>query len=156
MSNQNNLTLENQILMAITSSEIEKCIPVLQELRPKLHDKETFIDRLMRQKEEGYILAFLKEEEEVCACIGFRIFETLAWGKILYIDDFITREKSRKKGFGKQLLDYAIEQARLEKCDEVHLDSGHHRHDAHRFYLQAGFFINSHHFALPLKSVAEG
>lgn len=84
------------------------------------------------------------------ACMGFRIFETLSWGKILYIDDLITKEKSRKKGFGRVLLEYAIEQGRFHNCSEIHLDSGFHRYDAHRLYLNMGFTLHCHHLSLVL------
>jgi GNAT superfamily N-acetyltransferase len=144
------LTVNNQVLLATTPSDIASCFSVIVELRPKCTDKEEFVAQILRQQSQGYIFSFIKDEEEVGACMGFRILETLGWGKILYIDDLITREKSRKKGLGTLLLDYAIEQGRLEKCSEVHLDTGHHRHDAHRLYLNSGFTLTCHHLALTL------
>ena len=113
-----------------TTDEIAEGFSVFQELRIKLKDRQAFVDQVQRQMKEGYIFCYLLEENEAVACMGYRIFETFGWGKLLYIDDLITREKSRKRGFAKVLLDYAIEQARQENCAEVHLDSGHHRHDA--------------------------
>jgi hypothetical protein len=53
---------------------------------------------------------------------------------------------------GGQLLKWVIEQAKEEQCDQVHLDSGPHRHEAHKLYLNHGFKIIGHHFALILKS----
>ena len=138
----------SQILRAQTRDEIESCCVTLQELRPHCKSKEALTDQIERQIKEGYTLFYLLDGEEVASCIGFRIFETLAWGKILYIDDLITREKSRKKGFGRELLTHAIEYGRLENCDQIHLDSGHHRFDAHRLYLNSGFKITCHHFVL--------
>jgi len=137
-------------MLANTSAEIESCFAVMQELRPELQDKEAFVAQMERQKKEGYLLFYLRDEEEVGACMGFRIFETLAWGKILYIDDLITRKKSRKKGLAKRLLDYAIQQGSSEKCAEIHLDSGYQRHDAHRLYLNCGFKLLCHHFSLTI------
>lgn len=139
-----------QILIAQTRAEIESCFCVLQELRPKIDDKKAFIDQIERQIKEGYALVYTLDEDEVGACMGFRMFETLAWGKILYIDDLITREKSRKKGLGAFLISYAIEQGRSQHCNEIHLDSGFARFDAHRLYLNKGFKLYCHHFALAL------
>ena len=45
------------------------------------------------------------------------------------------------------------ERARLEKekgFELITLDSGHHRHTAHRLYLNKGFEIKSHHFVKKL------
>ena len=45
---------------------------------------------------------------------------------------------------------HIIDMARKENLDAIHLDSGHTRFDAHRLYLNMGFKIVSHHFALQL------
>jgi GNAT superfamily N-acetyltransferase len=135
------------IMPAKTPAEIGGCFAVIQELRPRLKDKEAFIAQIKRQIQEGYMFVFMQEGSETVACMGFRMFETLPWGKILYIDDLVTREKSRKKGYAETLIAYAVDQGRIHHCQEIHLDSGHHRHDAHRFYLNQGFTLYCHHFA---------
>lgn len=136
-----------EILLASTPKDIAICFPLIQELRPKYSDKTAFVEQILRQNKQGYSLSYIKEGDEAAACVGFRVIETLTWGKILYIDDLVTREKSRKQGYGKILLNYAIEHGRQEKCSEVHLDSGHHRHDAHRLYLKEQFTLACHHFS---------
>ncbi|HEX5169461.1 MAG TPA: GNAT family N-acetyltransferase, partial [Cyclobacteriaceae bacterium] len=65
-------------------------------------------------------------------------------------DDLSTLPDHRKKGYGKMLLEYIIQLARAENLDAIHLDSGHTRFDAHRLYLNLGFKIVAHHFALVL------
>lgn len=144
------LETTKSIVIAQTPTDIASCYLVFQELRPKIKDRNAFVSQIERQNREGYILAYTQDGPETAACMGYRVFETLAWGKILYIDDLITREKSRKKGFGRLLLDYAVEQGRFNQCKEVHLDSGHYRYDAHRLYLNRGFTLYCHHFALNL------
>jgi predicted GNAT family N-acyltransferase len=61
-----------------------------------------------------------------------------------------TNGETRKSGYGGRLLKWTIEQAKLAQCDQVHLDSGPQRHDAHRLYLNHGFRIIGSHFALEL------
>ena len=139
--------MEKHVILADTEDHIASCFAVIQELRPHKVDKQAFIDQILMQQSQGYRLVYLQEDNETAACMGYRVFNTLGWGKILYVDDLITRVKSRKNGFAKILLDFAFEQAKLENCDEVHLDSGHHRFDAHRFYLNTGFKLNCHHFS---------
>lgn len=38
-------------------------------------------------------------------------------------------------GFGGALMDWILEQGSELECDEVHVDTGFHRHEAHRLYL---------------------
>ena len=86
----------------------------------------------MQQQKEGYEIIAIEEQEGLVSCIGFRFLTTLAWGKILYINDLITKEKNRGKGYGKILLDDVIQIARERLCQEVHLDTGYARHAAHK------------------------
>lgn len=64
------------------------------QLRPHL-EESVFAKQVLRQIDQGYRLVCLEENEEVQALAGFRIIEFLAWGRVLYIDDLITDEKSR-------------------------------------------------------------
>ena len=131
--------------------QIRMCYKIMRQLRPHLTGKVAFVEQVQRQLAEGYHLAYLQEGEELKALAGFRFLEFLAWGKVLYIDDLITDTETRKNGHGGKLLKWVIEQAKEAKCDQVHLDSGPQRHDAHRLYLNHGFKIIGHHFALDFK-----
>ena len=133
-----------------TYDEIVQSFDAFCELRPHLTDKEVFVAQVMQQQKESYEIIATYEQEEVVACIGFRFLTTLAWGKILYIDDLITKEKTRGKGYGKILLDHVIQIAIERLCQEVHLDTGYTRHAAHKVYLKQGFEFNCHHLALKL------
>lgn len=140
----------HKIEIAKDSSSIKACFPAFKELRPHLQDAETFQEAVLRQRGQGYTIAYIKDEEGVAACIGYRVFDMLAWGKVLYIDDLITCESSRGKGYGSVLLSHALSEGKSLECDEVHLDTGYTRHDAHRAYLKQGFQLNCHHLALRL------
>jgi GNAT superfamily N-acetyltransferase len=72
----------------------------------------------------------------------------LAWGRALYVDDLVTLESERSQGHGDALLDWLTEEARRRQCVVLHLDSGTHRHGAHRFYLRKRMHISSYHFSL--------
>ena len=133
-----------------THDEIVQSFDAFLELRPHLRSKEIFVAQVMEQYKEGYEIIAAHEQDEVVACIGFRFLTTLAWGKILYIDDLITKEKTRGKGYGKILLDHVIQIAREHLCKEVHLDTGYARHAAHKVYLKQGFEFNCHHLALKI------
>jgi GNAT superfamily N-acetyltransferase len=136
---------------AISDSDILRCFDVMHELRPHLV-RDDFLPRIRRQKGAGYRMAFAADGDNVMAVAGFRFFEMLAWGKAMYVDDLVTTDKARGGGIGSRLFDWLVEQARQAGCDQFHLDSGVHRHVAHRFYLHKGMDITSHHFALKLQT----
>ena len=138
-----------RVALAKEDHEIRNCYPVMAELRPHVQPDE-FLLRVKRQVEiAGYKLAYVTDGE-VKAVAGFRISECLAWGKFLYVDDLVAKSEERSKGYGGILLDWLIEYAKEEGCDQFHLDSGVQRFAAHRFYLNKRMFIEAHHFGLKL------
>jgi hypothetical protein len=44
------------------------------------------------------------------------------------------------------MLDWLEEEGKRRGCGQIQLDSGVHRHDAHRFYFREGMRISSYHF----------
>ena len=144
----------NQIRIAIakTSADIGRCYEVMRELRPHFTDRKKFVERVRRQQRDGYLLAFVEAGGEVRAVAGYRFLESLFSGRFLYVDDLVTREIDRSAGYGGKLFDWLVQQAREKKCDNLELDSGVQRFDAHRFYFAKRMKISSYHFALPVKT----
>jgi GNAT superfamily N-acetyltransferase len=141
----------NRIKIAETDEEVAGCFPLMAELRPHIITEEEFVSRVGRQNSlGGYQLIFLEDEEKVRAVAGVRIFECLAFGKLMRVDDLVTVARDRSKGYGQTLFDWLVEYAKENGCAELHLDSGVQRFRAHRFYLRNRMEINCHHFRLPL------
>lgn len=140
---------EMKIIIANSLSDIQNCYPVMVQLRTTL-SKDEFIERIEKQQKDGYKLVFVTDKGKVVSVAGFRISESLAWGKFIYVYDFITDKESRSKGYGDKLFDFLVEYAKKEKCSQFHLDSGVQRFDAHRFYIKKRMIISSHHFSLVL------
>lgn len=132
------------------TATIARCFGIFTFLRPHL-DEQTFVERVRIQAAQGYRIAKVEIEGQVAAAAGYRVANFLAWGKVLYIDDLITHPEMKRLGLGSALLDWLLEQGRQSGCDEVHLDTGHQRHDAHRLYLNKGFILSSHHMSVRLK-----
>ena len=135
----------------VTAEEISHSFETFIELRPFLKDVQKFLSQVRQQQQEGYQIIAVIVDEEIVACLGFRIMTMLAWGKILYIDDLITKEKYRGRGYGKNLLEHVIKIAKEADCNQIHLDTGYTRHAAHRIYLAQGFEFHCHHLAFQLK-----
>ena len=138
-----------EIAVAKDPEQIERCCAVMRELRPQVAAAE-FTARVQAQEREGYRLIYLSLGNEVRAVAGVRIFGLLFSGRTLYIDDLVTRETDRSKGYGDALFKWVIEYAKSEGCETLSLDSGVQRFAAHRFYLNHGLDITAHHFVMKL------
>ena len=140
-----------RIALADTPEQIGLCSSVMRELRPHIKAID-FAARVLQQQKEGYRLAFLESDRVVRSVAGFRILNLLFSGRTLYVDDLVTRDSDRSRGFGAALFDWLVEYAREKGCEHLTLDSGVQRFAAHRFYLKRGMDITSHHFDLKLTS----
>lgn len=130
--------------------EIKNCFPVIKELRAHLSEEE-FIEKVKLQcTSSGYKLIYLEVDNKIVCCAGYRISACLAWGKFLYVDDFVTLAAERGKGYGEKLFEWLLQEATDNKCSQLHLDSGVQRFDAHKFYLSKNMKISSHHFSIEL------
>jgi GNAT superfamily N-acetyltransferase len=140
------------VRLAETDADIAACFDVMAQLRTHLSCDE-FVPRVRRQMASGYRLAFVETDGRAVAAAGYRLGENLAWGRFLYVDDLVTDDRARSRGHGQELFDWLVAQARAAKCDQLHLDSGVQRYDAHRFYLRNRIRITSHHFSFSLTDV---
>ncbi len=137
------------IHLATTDTEILRCFPVLNELRPQLAEAD-FLSRIHAQQAEGYHLAALEHQGRITTVAGFRTRHMLHSGKTFYVDDLVTHISARSLGHGRAMLSWLIDHARATGCNSFSLDSGTQRQDAHAFYLRERLRITSFHFHLPL------
>lgn len=146
--------MTRRIRLAKADQEIQSCYLVMSQLRPHIAPAD-FLPRVKRQAAvAGYQIAFVTDGEvkavEVKAVAGFRISECLAWGKFLYVDDLVSDEAERSKGYGGALFDWLVNHAKEKRCDQFHLDSAVQRFEAHRFYFAKRMIIEGYHFGLKL------
>jgi GNAT superfamily N-acetyltransferase len=135
------------IRIAHEEDEVRRCWPAFRELRPHLQSAEEFIARWRAQVGEGYRIAYILEGDRVPAAAGYRLMSTMAWGRILYLDDLVAVAASHGTGLGTALLRFLQGEARRLGCDALHLDTGYQRHRAHRTYLRNGFRMDCMHLA---------
>ena len=139
-----------KVEVAETDAHIRSCYPVMRELRPHLQ-LAAFIDIVKQLQKDGYILAFLEHSGEVVSVAGFRIMHALFCDSFLYVDDLVTLDTERSKGYGKVLLEWLKTRALEEGCAELHLDSAFHRKDSHRFYERNGVPSSGYRFRAVLE-----
>ena len=138
------------IAVAESDKEIEDCYAVMTELRPHI-SREEFLPLVKKLSEStGFRLVYLKDEE-IKAVGGFRIAEWLAGGKYLEIEDLVSKDGERSKGYGGAIFDWLVEHGKRENCNQVRLVSHVKRFTAHRFYLRKGMIIEAHYFSMALK-----
>src|SRR5687767_10759507 len=140
------------ILPLKTHEQIANSFPLMSELRRHL-DAAAFTAAVARMQKQGYQLAGLFDPD-LRALAGYRFFEMLAMGTVLYVDDLVTAAKHRSKGYGGQLLDWLLAEAKRHGCAYLELDSGVKRLDAHRFYERHGMQKAAFHFSIPANAAA--
>ncbi len=136
------------IRIAESDDEIRRCLPVLQQLRLAL-TADALVDFAHRMAAHGFRLAYAADEQgDVRAVAGYRVTEMLRTGLMLEIDDLVTDAAARSAGYGGALLQWLRTHARALGCSVLELDSGVHRHGAHRFYHRHGLHILGYHFSI--------
>lgn len=138
---------------ALDESSIRACFDVMVQLRDACR-REAFVEQVQRQREAGYNLTYAREiapeagreSGRVVAVSGWRIRETLAMGRHLYVEDLVVDEAARSGGYGAQMIEHLRARAAEEGCAAMLLDSGVQRYAAHRFYLQQRFDIRAYLF----------
>ncbi|MDB6141091.1 MAG: Histone acetyltransferase and related acetyltransferase [Pseudomonas sp.] len=142
----------NLIRHAKTEDEVRACFPVMQQLRPHLHDETDFVDRVNRMRAENYHLLAVWQEENVIAVAGYRHQDNLLYGRFLYVDDLVVSQFSRRGQWGARLLDALDGIARDSGCQELVLDTGLSNAHAQRFYFRHGLLTG----AIRFRKVIEG
>lgn len=137
------------IKQAHTTEAFLKCFEVIKELRPH-HTPDSFVATITQMVKEGYQLLYIEEDGIAVCAAGFRFTTTLYDGLIIDFDDFVTLASARKKGYASLLFDHLTAIAKERSIKSIHLNSAHHRYDAHRFYLNKKMDIIAHHLRITL------
>jgi len=140
----------NEIRIADSDELVLSCVEVINALRPHI-TSENVLDYFHRMQHQNYHMIFIEADGKPVAFSGYRFITHFFTDDIIYIDDLGTLAEYRGRGYGSKLLEYIFNIAREKNLPAVRLDSGHHRYDAHRLYLQKGFNIISHHFEKKLR-----
>lgn len=133
-----------------TDQGIADCYEVMAELRPHI-SREQFLPLVRSMQADGYCLACIRQGGRVVAVAGYRLGTNLFCGRHLYVDDLVTADTERSKGYGQALLAWLRELAVQNDCNIFHLDSGVQRKRAHAFYLREDMELSSYHFSVRLK-----
>jgi len=130
---------------------------VHRQLRPLLPKGDDYVNRIKRICKNGTANMCVALETpakgaaaEVRGLAVYRSYENTVSGTRVYVDDLVTDEKLRSKGVGHAIIAFVKAYARRVGATSLELDSGTHRHQAHKFYFREGFHIQCYMFTSPL------
>jgi GNAT superfamily N-acetyltransferase len=146
---------EDSIAHAETVAEIAASFDVMRQLRPQL-DADGYVGRVRQlMSSEGLRLLTLREDGVVRAVAAYRVMDMLYCGRLLYVDDLVTDQGGRSRGYGQRIVTRLKAEARALGCTEIQLISRVTREQAHRFYFREGFGIECFHFRHAVRAEGE-
>lgn len=138
------------ITLAESDDDIAATFDVMHQLRPHL-ERDGYVARVRElMAGDGLRVLALRDDGVVRAVGTYRLMDMLYRGKLMYIDDLVTDETVRSRGYGSRMIERFREEALALGCNEIQLISRTLREQAHRFYFREGFGIECFHFRLPL------
>jgi len=122
---------------------------VHRQLRTAL--PSAYAEKMKRVFSGGARMCVAVEGAEVAGVAVYRVYENTFQGRQLYVDDLVTNERQRSSGVGRALLSYLEQKARAANLENLALDSGTQRQQAHKFYFREGMVVTAFHFGKRLK-----
>ena len=118
--------------------ELQSVYDVISQLRVNLSYKE-FEDLIYDMRHMEYKMIGIMEKDVLIAYAGVAVQTNLYHKRHLYVFDLVTDKKYRAKGYGKMMLEYLVDYAKMGMCENIVLSSGFTREDTHGFYEKNGF-----------------
>ena len=133
----------SEIFRAENKNDLERCYPVMKELRTSL-SFENYINLYEQaHAKDGYEIMALQQDRKILAVMGYRILYDYVHGKHIYIDDLVSTSTERSKGFGAQFLEYAEQIARQQGCQCLRLCTGIENELGKKFYEKSGWNLRA-------------
>jgi GNAT superfamily N-acetyltransferase len=129
----------------ISLKELDIAYNCVKELRNTLTYNE-FEDLIYDMRHQEYKMFGIFEREELITYAGVSILVNLYHKRHLYIYDLITISSHRSGGYGKTMIEYLHDYAKIQNCENIVLSSGLMRENAHHFYEKENFDKKSYLF----------
>ncbi len=135
---------------AVSDEQIAATFDVMRQLRPNI-ERARYVSLIRDLMASDHLkLLALTDDNVVRAVASYRIMNMIYCGRLLYVDDLVTDERVRSKGYGSQLIARLRAEAEALGCAEIQLISRTTREQAHRFYFHEGFGIECFQFRMRL------
>lgn len=102
------------------------------------------------EKEENMYLLVAEEDGKVVSSVQMAIIESLTHNvrPFAVIENVVTHENYRNRGYASALLEKASEIAKERRCYKIFLETGSNRESTLNFYRNNGFVIDEKHSCL--------
>ena len=131
--------MKNRIFVVKNKNDLERCYPVMKELRPHLSFEDYIAIYNDSHATDGYEIVALEDQGQILALMGYRFLSDFVRGKHVYIDDLVSTEKARSRGLGAELLNFAEEIAQNSRCKSLRLCTGIENERGIKFYERNGW-----------------
>ena len=132
-----------EIIRAQSKNDLERCFPVMKELRMNLSFEDYMDLYEQAHAKDGYEIVALQKDQKILAVMGYRILYDYVHGKHLYVDDLVSTTTERSKGFGAQLLNYAEQVDKEQGCKGLRLCTGIENEMGKKFYEKNGWNLRA-------------
>lgn len=131
--------MQKRIFVVDNKLDLERCYPVMRELRPQLSLEDYFSIYEQSHNSNGYEIVAIEDNNEIIAVMGYRFLYDYVRGKHVYIDDLVSTETVRSKGLGAELLKFAEHIAQQSGCKSLRLCTGIENERGVKFYDRNGW-----------------
>lgn len=130
--------------------DLERCYPVMKELRPHLSYNDYISIYDQSHKADGYEIVAIEDEGKIVALMGYRFLYDYVRGRHVYIDDLVTSHNFRSSGLGAELLKFAESIASESGCKSLRLCTGVENERGVKFYENNGWIKRAFAFSKKL------
>lgn len=131
--------MEKRIFTVKDKKDLERCYPIMKELRPHLSYDAYLSIYEESHAADGYEIVALEEQGQIQAVMGYRFLSDYVRGRHLYVDDLVSSEKVRSQGLGAELLKFAEDVALKNNCPSLRLCTGIENERGVKFYDRNGW-----------------
>lgn len=122
----------------LTLKELDIAWDVVQELRTALTYDE-FEDLIYEMRDINYTMIGIFEKDKLITYAGVAVSTNLYHKRHLFVYELVTKNNFQSQGYGKLMLEYLRDYAKMAACENLVLSSGLAREKAHSFYENNGF-----------------
>lgn len=132
--------------------DVEFVYYLICELEDETFDFDDFKAIYFNMLEDSKQRFLLYEEDEIVKglCHFTISYHLHHCDKVADIMELVVSSEYRDTGIGHELIEKAIEIAKLEHCSQIELDTNQRRKQAHKFYEREGFINDHYNFIMKL------
>lgn len=131
--------MERRIFTVDNKIDLERCYPVMKELRPHLRFEDYISIYKESHSSDGYQIVAIEDKGKILAVMGYRFLSDYVRGKHVYIDDLVSTENARSNGLGAELLKFAEEIGKHAGSQSLRLCTGIENERGVKFYDRNGW-----------------